>query len=452
MWGKKLKQCGDAEEYTFWAPNGFAYKWYWADDDSHAISTKQYVNVPVGGNRTLKCHLSFIGNPNCGFDLYSHTEYMYPLPWFSVMQEADCDHTYRFINQSAISNDGIHPNGSGELCENAFWDFGDGQTSYSISPTHTYSLPGDYSIILVAGIHGFDCTDTIRRSLAVLPNTVFDTLSCRSYLWNGVTYTETGTYYQSLTTIHGCDSLVAMNLTIDDGVTSHFEDMGCDEYVWNGIGYDASGQYQQLLQNQHGCDSLVTLDLDMEYYPGFRIAGDHYPIAGTEEAYTRYEYEIAFDNPSNRVDSVHWTLGNQCEGFDIQPADGGLKAYLYLYAYCLDSIEIKTRVYNRCGTEEHGFWFHTSYFGVGENGVQASFDIFPNPSGGELQLRFRDVDGAIDLKVYDHTGAVIVEKAIKPESTTQNVGIDLKGYPDGVYYIVANHGGRSFARKCVVSH
>ncbi len=446
----KVEDCGDVTNYSFSAPYGFNYNWYWQDSPSQTISTNRTISVPAGSNRILQCHVSFIGNPNCGFDLNTTPDYRYPISGFSV-QNTNCPQLFHFINQSAISNDGVNPNGTGELCENAFWDFGDGQTSYSLSPSHTYDLPGDYTIMQVAGLNGFACTDTTYHSVNVPPNTVFDTLSCEYYQWNGITYTETGTYYQSFTNIHGCDSLVTMNLTIENGVTNYFEDMGCDEYFWNGIRYDASGQYQQLLQNQFGCDSLVTLDLDMEYYPDFRIVGNHYPIAGTEEAYTLYEYEIEFDNPNSRVDSVHWVLGNQCEGFDLQPTDGGLKAELYSYAYCLDSIEIKAFVYNRCGTEEYSFWFHTSYFGIEENGEQSVFDIFPNPNGGELQLCFRNVDGKIDLKVYDFTGATIIEKTMKIEASTQNVDVDMKNYPIGVYYFVVNYKGKSFTRKCVIS-
>lgn len=448
---KTVEQCGDIDEYTYWAPDGFAYEWHWADDISHTISTNQSVSVPVGGLRTLLCHLSFIGNPDCGFDLYSHVEFMYPLAEFSV-QETDCSQTFKFINRSTISNDGITPNGTGDLCDNAFWDFGDGQTSYSISPTHSYSSPGDYTIMMIAGLHNFDCIDTVYHTINVPPNTVFDTLSCEYYQWNGITYTETGTYFQNLTTIHGCDSLVTMNLTIENGVSNYFEDLGCDEYIWNSIGYYASGQYQQLLQNQFGCDSLVTLDLDMVYHPYFQIVGDHHPIAGTEEAYTSYEYEIELDNPINKVDSVRWVLGNQCDGFDLQPIDGSLKANLYLYAYCLDSIEIKAYVYNRCGTEEYSFWFNTSYFGIEEKEMQSLFDIFPNPNQGEFQLYIKNISDKIDLKVYDYMGGLVLEQKIRSENSTQYVDLDLKKYPNGVYYCVVNYNERSFTKKFIIIH
>ena len=38
--------------------------------------------------------------------------------------------------------------------------------------------------------------------------------SCEDYLWNGITYTNSGTYKDTLLTSNGCDSIITLNLTI----------------------------------------------------------------------------------------------------------------------------------------------------------------------------------------------------------------------------------------------
>lgn len=48
------------------------------------------------------------------------------------------------------------------------WDFGDGNTSTSLSPSHTYTTPGTYTIQLIA-ISSAGCRDTLTRSITVLP-------------------------------------------------------------------------------------------------------------------------------------------------------------------------------------------------------------------------------------------------------------------------------------------
>lgn len=49
-----------------------------------------------------------------------------------------------------------------------FWDFGDGTTSTSASPTHTYSVPGIYTIVLIAfNANTCNLTDTTRFTIQV---------------------------------------------------------------------------------------------------------------------------------------------------------------------------------------------------------------------------------------------------------------------------------------------
>lgn len=441
--------CGYTSYYTFSAPYGFNYNWYWLDDPSHTISTDRIVNVPAGVNRELRCHVSYTENSSCGFDLYSTTEFRFPISGFSI-QETNCPQTFHFVNESAISNDGVNPNGTGTHCDNTFWDFGDGHTSHALSPIYTYTTPGDFTVMQVAGLNNFECADTTYHSVSIQPNAIIDTMSCDFFFWNGVTYTESGIYSQSVTTSQGCDSLVTIHLTVSANETNQFDDFGCDEYVWNDVRYYETGQYQQLLQNQTGCDSLVTLNLDMEYDPIFRIKGNPYPIAGTEEAYTMYLYEIEFDNPLCRVDSIRWTVGSDY-GFDIQPVGDGKKANLYLYAFSMDSIELKAFAYNRCGVEEYSFWFHTSYYDIEENEAKALFDVFPNPNSGEFKLRFHHAEGRVSVKVCDFMGVVAMERNIRLDSATEYVDIDLKGRPDGVYFVVVNLDGKTYIRKCVIN-
>ncbi len=63
--------------------------------------------------------------------------------------------------------------------DNFRWDFGDGHTSTTTNPSHTYTQPGTYTVTLVAYMPG-GCreTDTMRRQLIVLgsPHQMLDTL------------------------------------------------------------------------------------------------------------------------------------------------------------------------------------------------------------------------------------------------------------------------------------
>lgn len=444
-----IEDCGDADDYTYSAPDGFAYKWFWEDNPSQIISDRQSVSVSASENRTLQCHVSFIENPNCGFDLYSNVHYRYPLSDFSV-QATDYPQKFQFLNQSSISNDGINPDGTGVPCGNAFWNFGDGQISYSFSPEHTYAHPGEYTVMMVAGLNNFSCTDTTYHSLIVLAYNEFDALSCEEYEWNNITYTRSGDYTQVFPTSHMYDSLVVLHLTIVHDEMCEIEDKGCEEYEWHGNTYTYSGVYYEHYVSHWGCDSIVALNLMVEYEPLFHIVGTHFPIAGTEEAYTKYEYRIEMDNPLSSVDSVHWSM-SYTNGFELIPFDGGLKAHLVLYAYSLDTIEIKAVAYNRCGLGENTTWYRTTYFDVEDNQVMNDFEIYPNPNKGVCNLSFYHAMEAFAIQIFDSYGREVLQRNYYCNSAINAISLDLSKFPDGLYFIILNHEGKRTIRKCLIN-
>ena len=83
--------------------------------------------------------------------------------------------------------------------------------------------------------------------------------------WNG--NTTTGIYVDTLQTDLGCDSVVTMNLVVNNTVYYVDTQEACDSYIWNGTIYDSSGLYVDTLQSITiiNCDSIVTLDLTINY-------------------------------------------------------------------------------------------------------------------------------------------------------------------------------------------
>lgn len=85
------------------------------------------------------------------------------------------------------------------------------------------------------------------------------------YDFNGQILTASGTYTDTLQTIAGCDSVVELDLTVLPLSTSITSDVSCGPYVWslNGLTYNFPGQYRDTVQNVHGCDSIVYLNLQL---------------------------------------------------------------------------------------------------------------------------------------------------------------------------------------------
>ena len=63
--------------------------------------------------------------------------------------------------------------------------------------------------------------------------------------------------------------------------------IACDSAEWNGVTYDSSGVYVDTLQSIAGCDSIITLDLTInESYDDvvdtmYRCVGDSALLAGS---------------------------------------------------------------------------------------------------------------------------------------------------------------------------
>ena len=91
---------------------------------------------------------------------------------------------------------------------------------------------------------------------------VVDTLVvCDKYTWNGITYTKSGVYTDTLQTIYGCDSIVNLHLTVNRSAISEVSLTVCDSLEWHGITYTESGDYTDTLQTIDGCDSICILHL-----------------------------------------------------------------------------------------------------------------------------------------------------------------------------------------------
>ncbi len=153
--------CGPVDSNRFTAPAGFNYRWYTSTDNS-TIGTDRVLVVPTSDMATYFCDLSFVGNSACSFTLSAYGGPRLPLARCdTVVTISDCGFDVQFINQSTISADGINPAPSGEQVESAFWDFGNGETSNNYHARTSYSAPGTYTVTLIIGISGGECTDTL---------------------------------------------------------------------------------------------------------------------------------------------------------------------------------------------------------------------------------------------------------------------------------------------------
>ena len=121
--------------------------------------------------------------------------------------------------------------------------------------------------------NGCDSTATLNLTINNSTTGTDVQTACDTYTWiDGVTYTSSNnTATHTLTNAAGCDSVVTLDLTINNSTTSTTAITACDSYDWNGTTYTSSGSYDYVTTNAAGCDSTATLNLTIAPAPSVNI-------------------------------------------------------------------------------------------------------------------------------------------------------------------------------------
>ncbi|MDX1349921.1 MAG: T9SS type A sorting domain-containing protein, partial [Putridiphycobacter sp.] len=78
---------------------------------------------------------------------------------------------------------------------------------------------------------------------------------------SGLNYFFTGTYTEIVSNSIGCDSVITINLTVNNN-SSSISETSCGAYMApSGAVFSTSGTYTDTIQNVAGCDSVITIDL-----------------------------------------------------------------------------------------------------------------------------------------------------------------------------------------------
>lgn len=144
-----------------------------------------------------------------------------------------------------------------EACNSYYWE----------STDLTYEESGSYESVFVNEA-GCDSTLVLELSIFEDVENEIEVSTCDEYFWSNTntTYSETGVYRDTLSSVNSCDSVVVLNLTILESTGSTIVEETCDNYTWelSGETYDNTGIYEYLTQNSVGCDSVIQLDLTIQ--------------------------------------------------------------------------------------------------------------------------------------------------------------------------------------------
>jgi len=177
-------------------------------------------------------------------------------------------------------------------------------SSYTFNGS-TYNVAGTYSKTLINAA-GCDSIATLNLTVNVPTSSTINASICQggSYLFNGTSYSTTGTYTKTLTNTVGCDSIATLNLTVNVPTVSTTNASICQggSYTFNGSTYNVAGTYSKTLINSASCDSVATLNLTVNVQTtsttnasicqgsSYTFNGSTYNVAGT---YTKTLINVA---------------------------------------------------------------------------------------------------------------------------------------------------------------
>lgn len=260
--------CGVQEKLELKGPNGFTYEWYDSDpmdpSTQHKVLCRDQV-FPVDGAipKTYYCKCNFVTEnqsklKNCSFVLKANTTPRFPLAACkAVRKPLNCTDNYvEFNNVSAVVDDKDVSLG-GLKCDAFEWHItGDGIDTTIVDKSPRVKFPqegGVYQVSLKAFMTEGDCEDDTTFTYIVpkleTKYTWFDTTICSKnvpFRWEGKMYRTDARDTMSHRIDGGCDSIIYLNLKVEDIVSDTVIDTICqgEVYAFHGQNYTLSGEHK----------------------------------------------------------------------------------------------------------------------------------------------------------------------------------------------------------------
>jgi hypothetical protein len=294
--------------------------------------------------------------------------------------------------------------GSGTPAVNTPWVSGTAAIgSVSNNGLFTALSPGT-SVLTYTNLNGCSATTTVsvQGPVNALPQQV---TACLSYLWHGQTYSQSGTYSDTLQTVVGCDSITTLNLTITNSITGPTtQQNACGPYTWNGQTYTQSGTYTYTGTTANGCDSSATLVLTINQAP-----------SNAQVSLNQGTFTVTAQNASNFawMDCATNTLIPGETNASFTPSISGSYAAV---------------VSNACGSDT------TTCEPIEVQGISEMdselIAVYPNPSAGIFTVAS---NGSLIQEVFLYS--VNGELIWRNTHNTQEITIDLNEYARGTYML-----------------
>lgn len=282
------------------------------------------------------------------------------------------------------------------------WNTGSTQPYINVNPAQTTTYQ-------VTATSDYGCSNTAEQTVLVgsgSAQTIYDTI-CKGagYEANGFSLTaeETqtvGTLTRTrMMTTDGCSSNLTLQLMVKSPVAELVEATTFGSYIWNGVTYYESGDYTQTFTAANGCDSVVTLRLTISPMPEADVTATADTICSGDEVTLQTNVTFTSSGPVLHVPPV--AIG------DILCTDGSI---VKPSAWPVAGKTARGVVFYVDSTNAHGWAMHLQdqATSVTWGNYQVDIPDLPNYSGTDIP---DDINGYSNTQTIRATGSAITYPA-----------------------------------------
>lgn len=319
-----------------------------------------------------------------------------------------------------------------------------------------------------ANMSGFTLNGTTSNFIAFgnpSLTTINDSASCSytysspsgTYVWD-----STGTYLDTLNNSVGCDSIIAVNLTIISGaLTSNDTVEECDFYISpSGNTWTSSGVYLDTLTSAGGCDSVITIDLTVNQTSSAilsdTVCGSYISPSGiTLTTSGTYPDTISNSIGCDSVLVINLTVNNADTSVSQVGATltSNASNAVYQWVNCANNFTAIPGQTNSSFTAaangnyavivtQNGCTDTSACFNVVAISTLDPFDrlqvqAHPNPNSGRFSIQLPQVFQEIGVQITDATGKKIRQFEF---DSTDKLDLEIDS-PAGLYFVELNIDG-----------
>jgi len=323
-----------------------------------------------------------------------------------------CDSVVYLDLSINYSNTGID---SHTACDSYSWI--DGNTYYSSNNTATHLFT-----------NSLGCDSVVTLNLTINNSTTSTDVqsACSSYTWiDGNTYTSnnnTATYI--LTNSLGCDSIITLDLTLNNNTHQIWHTQCGGAFTLNGQQFTSTGSYNQTFTNVAGCDSVLTLNLTIN---NNQFAVDY---NASQQVYSAPPFYTTFTNITPNISNYDftWNFGDGTTAQSNSTTVNHLYQFNGLYDVTLYAQDVQTNCIDSL------LKFEYIYCTGGANDTTSINDyysknikLYPNPTSKQITVEIKGYKGSIELELFSLSGKLLL--------THKGPNLSLRELERGVYLV-----------------